>query len=708
MTLNEFISFYYDIEKSISNNRLYDVMRRIKLLCEKMTETDLSSRILNVENTYKYMLEYFVKGANDPMRDDMLRKIKCELYSINDDLLKRLVLVKQQYPLLSNSANMQTSNEINLDVDNISNADIAALFYLIAYDENPITDARVKILNEIIFNKNDVYVDKGLVISSIFLLLLHQYSDSAFSLLIHVYINSNVDIKLRIKALLYIYFLSFRYEKRILLSEEISNELSLVKAKPDFSKHVSSLILQHLRSRNSDLLNDKVEKEILPEIMKLSPKIKGFKNKKSITIDEIIDANPEWDKMMQNSDLTSALKDISEIQFDGADIFINTFKQLRHHVFFNIVHNWFAEFNSSSMMINSNLSDEINNVLADAAMISDTDKFALSLSINGLSDDMKNMMIQSFKEQTDIMQQYNSKAKLNTTTQYELIVRNIMQDLYRFFKFVGMGKCVKNPFEYVPLSDYNAIISENDLSAADIMICADYLMKYKNYREAIVYLEMLINKGEVNHTTLQKIGFCHQCMNNYSLAIEYYNKAEILNHNSVWVLIHLAQCYKAIEDYDTAIKYYKRAAEIEPNNLGAILNQGHLYLAQGHLNEAIQYYYQADFKSGGIARTLRPIAWCEFLRGDYIKSEKYYSLIPETDRNSEDYLNMGHLNIVQSNYADAEKFYLKSVKMLDGNINEFISNFEEDENTLIDKNLNKSELNMILDRVCFLYSNKNK
>ncbi|MDE6723422.1 MAG: tetratricopeptide repeat protein, partial [Eubacterium sp.] len=185
-----------------------------------------------------------------------------------------------------------------------------------------------------------------------------------------------------------------------------------------------------------------------------------------------------------------------------------------------------------------------------------------------------------------------------------------------------------------------------------------------------------------------------------------YKKAEILSSDSVWLLTHLAQTYKAMGNYDLALNYYKRIGEIQPNNIGAILNMGHICLSQNKLNEALQFYYQADFVSGGIARTLRPIAWCEFLRGDYAKSEKYYSQIPDTDKNNSDYLNIGHLYFVQNQYSAAEKNYLESLNSLKGDINAFISNFIGDEATLLEKGIDQAQINMMLDWVCFSYSDK--
>lgn len=699
MTFNEFISFYTDIDRSISQNRLFDVIRRIKLLCDRMTEADLSSRISNVEHTYFYMLDYFIKGANDPSREDLLSKLKIELYSINDELLHRLVLDKQKYPLIDNVP----EETIDLQFLAADENDIIKTFYAVAYRNKLIKSSELHILEEILFSPSASSYDKGLILSALFLASLRQYSVSAIRVLAHVYINLNVDIKLRIKALIYLYFISFKYSNRISIDKEIKDVISLVINTPGFSAQIALIILQHLRCRNSDSLNAKVEKEIIPEIMKFSPKLKGL-NKKNISIDEMIEANPEWEKMMQDSELSSALKDISEFQFDGADIFLNTFRQLSHHIFFNKVHNWFAEYSGSNDSAFINLPGEIKGVLSGADMISDSDKFALSLSMSGLGTDMQQMMIQSFREQAEVWAQYKSDKDKNSNMETKLLVRNIMQDLYRFFKFVGLGRVIKNPFEYIPVIDDNILINNYALTTADIRACADYLLKYDNYSSAISYLNMIIDKGDITQDVYQKIGFCYQCMKDYQQAIEYYKKAEILSADSVWLLTHLAQTYKALGDFESALHYYKRIVEIQPNNIGAILNMGHMSLSQDKLNEALHYYYQADFVSGGTARTLRPIAWCEFLRGDYAKSEKYYNQIPDADKNSTDYLNMGHLYFVQSDYPKAENYYLQSLKKINGDINTFIANYHDDEDVLIERNVLQSDIFMMLDKVCFSYS----
>ena len=71
-----------------------------------------------------------------------------------------------------------------------------------------------------------------------------------------------------------------------------------------------------------------MREEIIPEMMR-NPRI-GNSNK--IGFDETEDSddlNPEWENWIDKSGITDKLREMGELQMEGADVYMSTFSQLK-------------------------------------------------------------------------------------------------------------------------------------------------------------------------------------------------------------------------------------------------------------------------------------------------------------------------------------------------------------------------------------------
>lgn len=729
MTLTEYNSFYNEIDSLISLGHLYDVIRRLKILCEKSQLADINEHISAVEKTYGYMLDFYVKGNEDPTRDKILDDIKIKLFEINSELYCRFVLKTQKPPLYDNFVNtgsdslysvchelqtiMKSEGNSEMSINNYQadfERNTSELFRIVAYANSPLSNADMELLYSLINSDQSDNLVSGIAISAISISLFRNYSKWAYIGLINIYLNESV-VKNKIRALVGLYFATYRFNNQISISAQERQSLNVLCDSENFKNDISQVVIQHMCCRNTDNLNKKVEKEILPEIMKFSSSFKNIPGgKNATTIDELIDANPEWEKAMENPELTSSLRDITEMQMDGADIFLNTFKHLSHHQFFSQIQNWFIDFSVNNTYIAKLSSQEIFRTFNSSYMISDTDKYAISLSMSGLNDSMKDMVARSFKEQSEALSVIGDDYKKDITTR-KLFIRNVMQDLFRFFKFVGLGKAIDNPYSYRPVLKENLLIlmSKNDINSAGV--CTDYLMKYERFSDAIMYFNYLIEKGIASGSVYQKAGFCYQRINNHLQAVEMFKKAEIFSSANrdndfegtdlCWLLRHMAMSYKALGNLDIALKYYNELNMHQPDNLSVILNIGHTLLGLHRIDEALKFYYKADFISEGSPRTARPIAWCEFLKNNYDKSLRYYNSISMDNRTSDDWLNIGHLYFVQHDLENAMQAYRKSIDEILDNRKQFRDSFMNDADILLSHNLEMSDIELMIDKIYF-------
>ena len=56
------------------------------------------------------------------------------------------------------------------------------------------------------------------------------------------------------------------------------------------------------------------------------------------------DMNPDWEDAFEKSGLGDKLREMNELQLEGADVYMSTFAALKNYPFFREVHNWFYPF----------------------------------------------------------------------------------------------------------------------------------------------------------------------------------------------------------------------------------------------------------------------------------------------------------------------------------------------------------------------------
>ena len=90
----------------------------------------------------------------------------------------------------------------------------------------------------------------------------------------------------------------------------------------------------------------------MPGITKLATKITDkiktdFKNTENFD-----ETNPEWQNYIDNdSELYDKMSEVSKLQMEGSDVYIQTFSMLKTYPFFNKTENWFLPFSPDNQEV---------------------------------------------------------------------------------------------------------------------------------------------------------------------------------------------------------------------------------------------------------------------------------------------------------------------------------------------------------------------
>ena len=725
MTLKELQTIHSEIEELVKQNSIYEAIRKLKVLVRSHKIQELVSQLDNLESSYCSMLDFISQGYNDPNRNAFVNNICSDILVINDLTVSKILepgysnqfYIKRRYI----SENYPTLNSITDELSlKFNNLEIIEMLPENERDNNVVIDLCKKrdqlvddlfnyiwtspklsveeasVLKKMLASNMPDYVTKQ-IISSLYLSSLSVFDTEKLYLLIESYNLSNRELSIR--ALIAVYALSYVYNYRISLSDKLSRQIELMRMNEHYDSDLKIIMLQHIKSLNTERINKKMNEELIPELMKISPDIyKQLKNKK-FSIEEGLDANPEWSKFMENSDVTSKLQELNELQIEGGDVFMSTFSHMKSYGFFSKIGNWFLPFHADNTEIYDDSKKKILESINNSYYLCDSDKYSFALTIQMMPKAESEMMLSQINEQNIGIKELKTSELNTNNVGVEKEVRSTIQDLYRFFKLNNKSLNYPDLFDFIPFIGKSALVK---WSAVAEQLIFDFLMKNKFYPEAIQILNARIARGEFDAKDYEKLGFCYQNIKDYNSALENYKKAEFLETENMWLIKHLAQCYKNTGDLETAESYYLKVLNSNPDNISLLNVVGNISLEQNKLDESLKYYYKADYLSNGNSKFWRPIAWVEFMTSNYEKAMNYYNkLLAEETPSGTDYLNIGHLYWATGNISEAIKYYSKSYVEYRHDYATFKTDFRNDLSILKDKGVDTSLFNLILDKSCY-------
>ncbi|MEG0700774.1 MAG: hypothetical protein RR442_04495 [Muribaculaceae bacterium] len=725
MTLEEIIKYKNAITLHLEKQSLHDAFSKLAELIEISALTKYKDEIDEIERSYRFMIQYMADGATDPHRENVYHHIILSTYSIMDKVIHDLLCTISPKEYYSN-IRYEKFHNISLNYLVQTYQDIIAkseLYDLVNRDEQDVDKIKELVesreaIERSIFNKiwitfsssaenNSIIEDiisneqfplyfRELIISALLLNILDNYDENKVIILCNSYCSEENVVQ--IKSLLALLIVFHKYRKRIVLSKNIRSRIEL----GNFENNIDLIFLQFIRSRDTERITKKMREEFLPELMKISPQIyRKITDKDSSEDIEGLEENPMWQDMLDKSGLTKKMEELNEMQMEGGDVFMGTFAHLKNFPFFNDISNWFMPYHiNHSINTKAFGNDNVaNDVISKAPFLCNNDKFSFALSLYAVPEMQRKLMLSQFSSQNIDMSEMRSAELITENKDKENIANKYVQDLYRFFKLYSKRDEFYDPFTselhllQLPFFELFLIKTET------LRLVGEFYFKHGYYNDALEFFQTIISKTNPTAELYQKIGFCYQNNNDIDNAIDYYLRADLLCSSDTWTLRHIAACYRMKKEITKSLDYYRRAEVLLPENINIITNIGHCLLELGNTNEALKSYYKADYLSESGRKAWRPIAWCEFLVGNYEQSKLYYDRVLQDNPTAEDYLNIGHLSLVGGNIKEAVNYYKKSIIIGQISKQNFMSSFNADCNYLISAGIDETDIPLILDKL---------
>ncbi|MDE6801381.1 MAG: tetratricopeptide repeat protein, partial [Muribaculaceae bacterium] len=468
--------------------------------------------------------------------------------------------------------------------------------------------------------ESEVYPDyfKQLIINGIMLGALEFYDSRRVQLLARVYYSYGE--KLAPIALVAQLLILYKYRNRT-LDKQAVDAIKLMPDNPKWHSDLREAFLELVRARDTERITRKMTEEVIPEMMKLRPEL----NRKFKDLSEMADAaemeeNPEWQEMLEKSGIADRLKELTEIQLEGGDVFMSTFAHLKSFSFFNEIANWFLPFHSDYSLVSS-MPDELADVarlIENTSVFCNSDKYSFVLSLQSIPQSQRALMKSQLNAQLDGMLEMQREAFDEAHSSRRSIMNRYVQDLYRFFKLYSRKGEFHDPF----VSDLNLVTIpalHGQFQGSDTLkAIAEFYFRHKYFGDATDIFKIIEENSHPDGQLFEKMGYCYERTGNIDEALRYYEQAELLDAQSVWTLRHIARCYRLLGQPAKALDYYRRVAEKEQGgeSLQTVIAMGNCYLDMAKWEDASKLYFKARYLDEKSKRVVRPLAWALLMQKD--------------------------------------------------------------------------------------------
>lgn len=663
------------------------------LLRRRLTEVPVPGALASVqqaESTYRYMLDYFARGLADPERGSMLASMRLDMLDIAQKIDKESSATDSP-DLYFSTLRMCRLRPVSLrtTLDRIVELKAMADLALSSGQYPEEVMAEIEVEEEKLFNvlwtadrlRADEYsavessitgsilplTSSALAIAAVGLSLMRYYSRDAFLMLVSL--AKHEDIRISARALSTLILSLSRWQEEAAADIRLIDALRTLTDINGMPYKIRNVVKTTIRTCDTDRVSRKMQRDVIPGLMQFGPDIiKKLKKTSEESSFSDLEANPEWEEILRDSGLEEKLRELTEMQSDGADVMMVAFSNLKNFPFFRQLRNWFLPFTVQHPMLRPLKSiddDGVSSMLEMSGLMCDSDKYSFSFSLAAMPAAQRDMMLSQMHAQTEQMkEQIRDLKALKAGVEYEEELTRWFRDLYRFHKLFPKRSEFFDPF--ATALDFTAIpvISEVMKSADDIAPIAEFYFKRGYYGEALPLLQTVARSSSASPHVWEKIGFClEKAPSGNQEAIEAYMKAQLFNPESRWIARRLGVCYRREADYRNAIEYLEMARpEDDAFDRGLSLLIADVLMEAGKWEEALRELYRVDYETPDDPEVIRRMARCAFRINDLEKAEALIRQIPNISLSEDDYRLLGHIAFLRKDMTEASRLYKLTVR----------------------------------------------
>lgn len=646
------------------------------------------ARISRIESDYELMKSYMRKGLNDPQFEEVYDRLLKALYVLNADV--QLAVFLNENP--SYQAAYMDVQSLDADFDAIKTRleafvqDIA-LLSLEPQEEQKVrkqelydrhqqyvnklfnallvspqwNESTAEFAQELLLSPTIDAVDAQLLLSGVMLSVIQLFDIHQFQTLVQVY-RQATDPHLRQRALVGIVLSLPENEGDIY--PEIQQTINTLCQDEQTCRELVELQMQMFYCMNADADNEKLQKDIIPSLMKgsnISISRAGIVEKEEDEVDEMLNpgaADQAMEEMERN------FNQMMNMQKAGSDIYFGGFSHMKRFAFFMTLSNWFVPFyeeHPGLRQVNDKLGgNKFMQLLLESGPFCDSDKYSFVLGLSSIIDKIP----QNMRQMLDNQDVFGTTVGMEEKSNPAYVRRMYLQDLYRFYRIYQNKNDFHNPFDTSAVENSAFFVicpyfRESPLKDR-VMEVGKFLYKHHFYRELWQLLGAYKDSDDIEYWRLAAMASYRE--KDYLSADKAYTNVLEMNADDMPAIRGKALTGFYLEKYEQAVEYNRRLLELDATNEHVQLNLAVSLMNNDEIEEGMNLLFKLNYDHPENLSIQRSLAW------GYLRQQKpqqaapiYMRLLANQHRMPTDCLNAGYCQWFLSNMEETVNLFKQYV-----------------------------------------------
>lgn len=697
------------IKDLLLNSRLKEALELIQVQMAGVSDWSVTSRYEDIDRSYRYMLQYFGQGSPDDHRTSLYQQLVRRSLILNDDVLQarlqpQSMLLYYQHARTC-AACIETIGSIRevlesyietQDADAHEHA-LITLFDLVWTNGRWSSEDSVSLL-ELIDSPEVMEDDSALAVSAVILSLMERFDPLKCLFLCQA--AQNLSRMVSVRALTGLAVTLIGYRDILPYFPEVNDRIALLQDAAGISERMLKVQMELLRCRETREIDRRMREEFIPTMLR-NPKL-GDLMREELERDDV---SPDWKEWIEKPEVKDKLLEMTELQMEGADVYMSTFSNLKNYPFFREISNWFRVFSMDQPDVRkafgqAGVSSVIGKSMLSSHVFCNSDKYSFALTFSQIPREQREMLTGQFNDEAlEAMQEKDSSpspADLEDT----YAARQYIQDLYRFFNLFSRRHEFHDVFEdnlNLLIDSPLSVLLQTEDSEQKI---ATWLLQKNFYPEAAAAYRLMESSAHpysTDYRFYQQLGYALQRTQAYKEALEAYRRSDILRSGNSWTMRHSAQCLRILGNPEEALSLLLEAEKNNQDSLSLQIQIGDCLVDLKRYDEALTRFFKVDYLKPDYPKAWRAIGWCAFLAGRYDRATEYYDKLLAGKPSANDCLNAGHVYLINHNIQRAVSLYRQCGIMMGKD--EFEAEFNKDRTILMSKGISDQDFPLILDLI---------
>lgn len=680
----------------------------------------------SIRNDYRLMVDYMGRGYADSQREALYSTLLQRLYRVaaNLEISWRCKNIGAYIDAFRVSAHLNMSHDFIRTVLETFVSDVAMLSLqpesTRKQRQTEIYDRHQQFVNrlfnalwtscqwteedsvfytDLLLSPTVVSGDQQIIASAISLGAMNQFDINKFKTLVSVYRRAS-DEYVRQRALVGWVLSVFEGMDIFAEQDDVVRELC---SDSSITRELLTLQIQFFYSQDAEKDNDKIQRDIMPDIMRnsnLAVGRLGIIEKEEDALENILHQDAEDRRMEQ---MEEKVRKMMDMQKQGSDIYFGGFRQMKQFPFFYDMVNWFTPFyldHPALRPVIQKLGDtKFLETLMNRSNFCESDRYSLAFAL----EQIINQLPSNIKEAIGSDAMLGPLAESDDTEDAISIRRTYLQDLYRFFRLYPTANNFINPFEDSGKGDfvgdtffftYKSFIGTG-LDEVKLRL-AMHLYKHQQMTE-LADLLTTFQSDDLRYAIL--MGYTNISLGKAEYAYPFFDKALKIEADNQWALKGKARAALESEDYHTAEEVYALLLALEPNNKNYTMNRCVALLKLGRTSEVREELFRLDYQYPNDMNVKRILAWAMLSDKSLDKAAQLYESLLSTTPGNEDYLNAGYCQWAKGDVKRAVELFREWMRKSGNDTEQLLDEFRNDTDTLRKYGISETDCYLMLSLV---------